>query len=129
MDITGDATFTLLARTWARLTTRVGGRAYLYQFTYITPQGAELGLGSFHASEIAFAFNNLDRSKATAAEQQLADTMSKYWTTFARTGDPNAKGQPEWTAYNADDEPTMEFAVSAGLSHHIRKDKLDLSRA
>jgi para-nitrobenzyl esterase len=108
------------------LSKRVGGRAYLYQFTYVTPQGAELGLGSFHASEIAFVFNNLDRSKASAAEQQLAETMSTYWTTFARTGDPNAKGLPEWTAYDADVESAMEFATSARLAHHIRKQKLDL---
>lgn len=126
LDIAGDATFTLLARTWARLSTRVGGRAYLYQFTYVTPQGTELGLGSFHASEIAFAFKNLDRSKASAAEQQLAETMSSYWVNFARTGDPNAKGLPEWPAYDANAEPTMEFAESARLTNHVRKEKLDL---
>jgi para-nitrobenzyl esterase len=128
LDITGDATFTLLARTWARLTTRVGGRAYLYQFTHVTPYGAKGGLGSFHAAEIAFVFNNLDRSNGPldAAEQKLAETMSTYWTTFARTGDPNAEGMPQWPFYDPAAEPTMEFATPARLTHHIRKPKLDL---
>lgn len=131
LDIVGDVTFTLPARIWARSTTQVGGRAYLYQFTYVSPIAAERGLGAFHASEIAFVFNNLDRMKVPvdAAERELANAMSTYWTTFARTGDPNAEELPTWDAYNSDDEPAMEFTSPATLTHHIRKQKLDMLEA
>lgn len=128
LDIVGDVTFTLPARIWARTTTLIGGHAYLYQFTYVSPLAAERGLGAFHASEIAFAFDNLDRLDVPVddAERELASAMSTYWTTFARTGNPNAGGLPEWDAYNSDSEPAMEFTSPARVTHHVRKDKLDL---
>ncbi len=30
--------------------------------------------------------------------------MTAYWVNFAATGDPNGKGLPTWTAYNAKNE-------------------------
>lgn len=128
LDVVGDMTFTLPARIWARSSTQAGSPAYLYQFTHVAPYAAERGLGAFHASEIAYVFNNLDRLSRSveSADRELADTMSAYWTTFARTGDPNAEGLPEWAAYNTDDGPTMELTTPARLTHHVRKEKLDL---
>jgi para-nitrobenzyl esterase len=37
----------------------------------------------------------------------LSDKMSAAWAAFARTGNPNAKGLPHWTAFTADQRATM----------------------
>ncbi len=128
LDIVGDVSFTLPARTWARWDTDAGGRAYLYHFTRVTPLAARSGLGAFHAAEIAYVFNNLERLKRPIedADQKLADAMSTYWTSFARTGDPNAAGLPEWTPYNAHSEPAMEFGEKVTSVSHVRQPKLDM---
>jgi para-nitrobenzyl esterase len=128
LDIMGDVAFTLPARMWARWDTQAGGRAYLYQFTHVTSLAASAGLGAPHAAEIAYVFNNLDRLKRPFDEtdRTLADAMSTYWTAFARTGDPNATGLPEWKPYDAQGEPAIDFGATVKLASHVRQEKLDV---
>jgi para-nitrobenzyl esterase len=39
----------------------------------------------------------------------MADTMSTYWTNFAKGADPNGKGLPVWPAFTAADQRVMFF--------------------
>ena len=39
----------------------------------------------------------------------LSDVMQDAWISFARTGDPNHKGLPEWPAYDPVHRATMIF--------------------
>jgi len=128
LDLVGDVTFTLPARMWARWLAQGGGEAYLYQFTRVPSEAQSAGLGAFHAAEIAYVFDNLDRleRRIDRVDRWLADTMSTYWTTFARTGDPNTSGLPQWKPYSPHDEPVMELGDKIGLVNHVRQEKLDL---
>jgi len=96
------------------------GRAptYVYYFTKHTPvrQGK---LRSPHTLDVPYVFDTLERGApivgpATTKEQELADKLSRTWTTFARTGNPNNPSMPEWKPYDTqkrtvmviDDKPT-----------------------
>jgi para-nitrobenzyl esterase len=86
---------------------------HLYLFTWATPAfgGA---LGSCHALEIPFVFNNLDApgvslftGEPTASARRLAESMHDTWTAFARGGDPNGAGLPPWPPFTNDQRATM----------------------
>ena len=40
---------------------------------------------------------------------KLSDMISSYWINFARSGDPNSPGLPEWPAFSEDDQKVMVF--------------------
>jgi len=92
----------------------VQGKApvYMYLFAWQTPA---LGgkMRAPHTVEIPFVFDNTDIPKmmttGSQAEKELAAKMSEAWIQFARSGNPNHKGLPNWPAYTIKDRATMVF--------------------
>ena len=106
----GDAVFGLQMRTWARLQGKTGkAPAYLYMFDRVPPDA--VCRCATHAAEIVYAFNNVELSSRPfqAVDRKVADTMSSYWVNFARKGDPNGAGLPNWAAYREQSDTLMTF--------------------
>jgi para-nitrobenzyl esterase len=89
-----------------------GAPAYAYIYSWRTPMLNDRP-GSFHASEIAFAFDNAEicdhYSGVTPQAFALSSQMSGAWVNFARTGNPNHAALPQWPAYTAEERATMYF--------------------
>jgi para-nitrobenzyl esterase len=88
------------------------GNVYLYSFNWDSPIDDGI-LKSPHTLEIPFVFDNVDKAPillgTERSTRRLGDQMSKVWTNFARTGDPNTRGLPKWAPYNTDERTTMVF--------------------
>jgi carboxylesterase type B len=53
-------------------------------------------------------------------EDVLATEMERYWTNFAKTGDPNGAGLPAWPLFTASTEkiPQLETTVGTIARYH-----------
>jgi para-nitrobenzyl esterase len=104
-----------------------GGPApvFMYLFTW---ESDHLG-GLFkaaHAMEIPFVFDHPDAVPMTGSRPdryQLAASMSLAWAAFARSGDPNHDGLPEWPAYDTQRRATMLFDVPCRTEHDPRREE------
>lgn len=119
-----DSTFGWNMVTWANLTRHVNQPAYLYYFTHHPPVPVNAQLGAYHASEIAYAFNNAHtlRGNTSAFDYRLADVMSDYWVSFARSGEPVSPGQPEWLPYTNGERNYLQFDKEVSSQQNLLPD-------
>ena len=58
---------------------------------------------------------------------KAAAAMADYWTTFARTGNPNGGDRPVWPEVGADGDSLLEFTNDGPVAKPIPfSDRLDL---
>lgn len=103
---TRDALYGWTAERLVRGQRALGLPSYLYLFDHGYPAEDDAGLHAFHASELPFVFGTLDttpplwpRIPATSRQVALSQAMIDYWTSFARTGRPQAVHEPDWPAF------------------------------
>ncbi len=115
------------ARFTARAFTAKGAPAYFYLFSYVSPSMREsMRFGAAHASEIPYVFDNLrgrNGAAVVAQDQEVARMMNTYWANFAKTGNPNGKGLPEWPVYNPQKERTPRIPIGWIGSRYSRSKK------
>jgi para-nitrobenzyl esterase len=85
---------------------------YLYYFTWRTPV-RDGKLKSMHTLEIPFVTANVDNATSMTGTGEdryaLEQRMSAAWAAFARTGNPNHSGLPEWPKFDPQSRATMIF--------------------
>lgn len=142
-QVSGDAQFLLGTRAVLREMARANPKTFQYYFTRISGVGRQLGWGAFHTAEIACVFGNLPDSyfgtepspifgnlrvnaeSYNDVDARLAKTMSAQWVRFAKTGDPNGPGLPEWPRFTVNREAYLELGDRILAGESLRKKQLD----
>lgn len=120
------------ARFTARAVAAKGEPAYVYLFSYVSPSMKQMmRYGAGHASEIGYVFNNLrswNGSVIAPEDSAVAKMMNTYWANFAKTGNPNGDGLPNWSVYDSKKNEILEIKPdgSAISKADPRKARLDV---
>lgn len=126
---TGERDINWNCATWARLHAATGAaNVYVYHFAKRPPFGPLRKLGAAHGAELPYVFGFTPRWMRrfgqwpwkAGQDLDLAEQIPAYWTSFAKSGNPNTTGLPEWPIYDRSSQVlhfTDEAAVSGALPH------------
>jgi para-nitrobenzyl esterase len=85
-------------------------KTYYYIFDYNSPKFKT----ALHTFEIPFVFGTIDANdlangaiESNIYAKNLTGMMMDTWITFARTGNPNHEGFPNWSSYGSEGNPVM----------------------
>ncbi len=143
VQASGDSTFLMGTRSILREAAKANPSTFQYWFTRVNGIGKRIGWGSFHASEIPYIFGTLpdsaygtsstfignfapDADSYSDVDARLAKIISALWVRFAKTGDPNWAGLPNWPRFGAGREPYLELGDRIAAGDSLRKKQLDL---
>ncbi len=107
-------------------------KSYLYQFSHVPPDKPNFpNYGAFHTSEVPYALHTLWKWNRTwqQTDLDLEKKMSDYWVNFAKTGNPNGAGLPEWKTYDKHSGNIMELGDTVILRPALLKKQLDFLEA
>ena len=117
------------------------GTAYVYYLTRPVPvfrlyvparpdlngDGGARSLGAYHSGELAYVFDNLNVVGIgwDAKDHMLSETIADYWFNFARSGNPNGPGLPNWPAYDSTTNMVQILDAEVRSAMHPRSAYMD----
>jgi para-nitrobenzyl esterase len=87
-----------------------GVPVYAYRFSYVAESLGQPG--AQHATDIPFFFDTQAikyGEQTTARDNAMGKTISAYLVNFAKTGNPNGTGLPEWPRYSRAKDEIVDF--------------------
>lgn len=128
-DMWGDMAMVEPARRTARQMAAQGVPVWLYHYSYVPEALRQSRPGAGHDNEIEMVFATASAAAAqgwSGNDQAMADLVSDYWVSFARTGNPNHQGAPQWPALQPDRDVLLEFGrTGPDVREDFRRAQLD----
>jgi para-nitrobenzyl esterase len=85
-------------------------------------------VGARHAGEIEYVFGQLDTVKGvewSPEDRALSNAMMEYWSSFAKTGTPQAAGQPAWPVFDKAGGPVLFLGDKVRVAPEAHRDRYE----
>ena len=93
---------------------------YLYYFARVRPDGERIL--AYHGAEIPYVFNTADEwLPADKIDLYLQAQMLRYWTNFAKNGDPNSEHLPQWPKYDTQQQAYLSFGDTIKVNMRLNQ--------
>lgn len=129
--IGADALMHEPARFSLRMLAAQGRPVWEYRFSYVANSMRSQWPGAPHATEIPYVFNTVKAkygSALSAEDAQIEKQVNTYWSNFAKNGDPNGPGLPEWPRFEPPSDMLMDFTlIGPKAEADPRRKALDLT--
>ena len=141
-SITTDWLMAFGMRRWAEYQAKLGQPTYFYYVDHVPPafhiympeqpdlqlSGGRRSGGAYHSGDLALVFGTTDKVGLdwTEDDHQVSRHMVRYWTNFAKTGDPNGEGVPVWPAFDSMNTATQVIGPVPVSQPGVDKERLDL---
>ncbi|HEY1579518.1 MAG TPA: carboxylesterase family protein [Terracidiphilus sp.] len=115
-DFSGDQFIAFGTWKWLEAHRKTGDSpVYRYHFELAAlPSKYHPGTHAFHSDDIEYVFGTLDTRPGETVrpeDRELSEAMMTYWTNFAKTGDPNGLGVPNWPKYDNTDNSLIHLNI------------------
>jgi len=132
-----EGLFLLSTRHLARQMSTVSSPAWQFRVTYIPTAARGEVPGAPHGQEMPWLFGQIEEHPEYQRPKIIADTpasdedlkwgntLQAYWLNFAKTGNPNGPGLPEWPQYTPENDLTLEMNAQFEPVSGLDKDALD----
>ena len=131
-DYAGDKFIALSTWAWIEAVSKTGKQPiYRYRFDMApfskNPNAPRMG--AYHSAEIEYVFGQLDSKTDVTwreSDRKVSEIMQKYWANFAKNGNPNGPGLPNWPPYTAADGwPVMFLTAEPAAQKDTLRDRYE----
>jgi para-nitrobenzyl esterase len=133
--VIGDSRLVCTTFDTAERMAHTGAPVYLYNFDVPVPAAISPTLGATHGSELTSVFGTSPTFASDPAGKAVSDLIQRYWTNFARAGNPNAvppgttSSDPMWPALTEAANMRINFGVTPSVVADFRADECKFWRA
>lgn len=115
LRVVSDTVFTEPAHYLAVKAAKKGAPVWLYRFSFVSDSVKDTLKGAPHASERKYVFDTVNATEwpVNDKDEVVAQLMSRYWTNFAKTGNPNNVSLPHWPKFSAKGDMLLDFTTEA----------------
>lgn len=134
-QVLADMTLVEPSRHMAEEWVRAGLPVWWYRFSYVAEalRGDPVWAGTLHGFEIPYTMNLPEavvKDAVTDTDKAMGALASGYWVSFAKTGNPNGDGRPDWPQHDPAVDRVITFTNggTAVVGPDPLKTRLDLWR-